>query len=143
MQTNAMPVACLAPPLTDEKLATYKAMADGCDDAEVKDAMQTLLACVEKWWELPESKRRGSVYTVKHKGKDAEFPVVPMEAEHVKALWDVTPWMRELDLLSNIAGSGVFDRLKGPIRDAAFHLLWHAKEITLDREPITQDKLKV
>jgi len=65
------------------------------------------------------------------------------QAEHVKALWDVTPWMRELDLLSNIAGSGVFDRLKGPIRDAAFHLLWHAKEITLDREPITQDKLKV
>lgn len=27
------------------------------------------------------------------------------------------------------------------IRDAAFHLLWHCKEITLDREPLTSDKL--
>lgn len=29
------------------------------------------------------------------------------------------------------------------LRDMAYHLLWHANEITNDREPITQDKLGV
>lgn len=29
-----------------------------------------------------------------------------------------------------------------PTRDAAFHLLWHVQELSLDREPMTQSRLK-
>lgn len=29
------------------------------------------------------------------------------------------------------------------LRDACFHLLWHAKELARDREPITRDKLSI
>lgn len=141
--TNQIPTACFAPPLTDEKLAEYKRLASGCQDAEVKDAMETLLKCVEKWWELPESKRKdGDRFSIVHKGKKANYEVTPLEEDHVKELWEVTPWMRELNLLSNGADNGLFDKIPGgSLRNAAFHLLWLCKEITLDREPLTQDKL--
>jgi hypothetical protein len=50
--------------------------------------------------------------------------------------------MRELSLLSNERGTGLFDGLRaGELRNAAFHLLWFCKELTLDREPLTVDKL--
>ena len=61
------------------------------------------------------------------------------------------------DLLSKITDyneslrSVLKGQMEGPIpepslesvelRDAAFHLLWHCKEITLDREPLTSDNL--
>lgn len=143
MTSPSLPVACFAPPLTDEKLASYRALADSCPDAEVRDALGTLLACVAAWWELPESARTDvQRWAIRHRGKDVTFPVVPLEAEHVAALWDVTPWMRELNTLSNSKDTGLFDRLdRGELRDAAFHLLWFAKELTLDREPVTADKL--
>ncbi len=28
-----------------------------------------------------------------------------------------------------------------PLRDMAYHLLWHVKELSLDREPLTNDQL--
>ncbi len=34
----------------------------------------------------------------------------------------------------------VFDSLAGDIRNAAYHLLWYARELTKDREPRTKDK---
>jgi hypothetical protein len=34
-----------------------------------------------------------------------------------------------------------FDSLEGSERDAAYHLLWFARELTRDREPCTSDKL--
>ena len=35
-----------------------------------------------------------------------------------------------------------FDRLpRGELRDAAFHLLWFATELSLGREPITNDTI--
>lgn len=143
-QSNKIPVACFAPPLTDELLARYEALIADLKDpqqAELHDAMQTCLACVKAWWELPESTKKGKKWAIKNgaTGEDLEYREVPLEEAHVKQLWDVTPYMRELQALEPL-----FDALPlspPELRNAAFHLLWHAKEITLDREPLTQDKL--
>ena len=144
-QTDRFPVACFAPALTDAALAKYEALINGLgsDMGEVKDAMQTCLKCVKAWWDLPESKRGDKErFIVKHKDKEIEVAVTPLEKAHVSELDSVTPWMRELDTLSNKTDTGVFDSLPaGELRNAAFHLLWHCKEITLDREPMTLDKL--
>ena len=140
--SNALPVACFAPPLTDDQLAEYETRIAAVPPGELREALDRLLACVAAWWKLPESKRRAeNVQTINHKGRDVRFGVTPMEADHVQQLWDVTPWMRELDALSTPRDDGLFDALQGELRNAAFHLLWHAKEITLDREPMTLDKL--
>lgn len=140
---NQIPVACLAPPLTDQKLAAYKKLISAQPAGEVRDALETLLKCVEAWWALPESKGEpAGRWQVRHKGKTLAVPERKLDPEHVQALDAVTPWMRELDLLSNNRDTGLFDGLKGELRNAAFHLLWFAREITLDREPMTQDSLQ-
>lgn len=140
--TKNMPAACFAPLLTDEKLTKYESLIAAAPPGEIKDAMLTCLACVKTWWELPESKRTdGDRFAIQHRGKDITFQVTPLEKEHVVALDPHTPWMRELNTLSTPHGDGLFDSLTGELRDCAFHLLWHCKEITLDREPLTQDKL--
>lgn len=142
----AFPVACFAPPLSDEKLARYRALANEPGDAltrEQREAFAELLLCVEKWWNLPESTRRdGRKFRVKHRGTEIDVQETPLTADLVKELWDVTPYARELKTLTNEAASGLFDSLPaGELRDAAMHLVWHAMELTLDREPLTQDKL--
>jgi hypothetical protein len=138
------PPRCFAPPLTDELLDRYAELAEA-EGGETGVIMDELLACVRAWWELPESTRTdGDVLRVQ---LDADAPPVevaetPLTKELVKKLWDVTPWMEDLNKLSNERGDGPLDSLPlGELRDAAFHLLWHCKEITLDREPLTKDKL--
>lgn len=145
-QKNSMiPVACFAPPLTDELLAEYETLIEGMPDelAETRDAMRDCLACVKAWWELPESTLPGERWRIRNTvtKKDQEYRVVPLEDEHISALYDVTPWMRELAAMEPL-----FDALPlspPALRDAAHHLLWHAKEVSLDREPLTADKLGV
>lgn len=143
MDSNTIPVACFAQPLTDETLANYAALVAGLPASETKDAMQDCLACVSAWWALPESTRTdGSRLQIMHGGKSVEYSIVPLEKEHIEQLWNVTPWDRELNTLSNATDTGLFDLLTDKtLRDAAFHLLWHTKEITRDREPLTIDKL--
>lgn len=162
MATNQLPVACFAPPLDDTKLSRYKALVDAGDVAtpEQREAMHTLLRCVEAWWEAPESNRKdGRRLQIKSpvfddngnlelddKGapvrEDVIVQEVPFTDDIIKSLDATTPWMRELNTLSTPAADGLLDSLPpGELRDAAFHLLWHAKEITLDREPTTQAML--
>lgn len=141
MHTQHIPVACFAPPLTDELLARYRELAEGAEP-EVRDALQELLTCVEAWWQLPESTRNDvRRWQFVHRGQQVECIEQPLDHEHIQSLWEVTPWMRELNTLSNSQETGLFDGLQGDLRNAAFHLLWHCKEITLDREPMTSDKL--
>lgn len=146
---KAFPVACLAPPLTDKALARYRELAEGASP-EVKDAMGVMLRCCEKWWSLPESTAKptnGPLVRTKDRG-DRLIQITPIgedimgtEAD-ADSLWSVTPWMHELEGYSNGRDDGILDKLpQGELRDAAFHLLWHCKEITLDREPLTNDKL--
>lgn len=136
--SNQHATACLAPPLTDELLEEYRTLAEGAE-GEVGDAMQQLLACVEAWWEAEESEEKSLGFLAVN-GRSID--VVPLSKELVQQLWDSTPWMRELNALSTPKDDGLFDSLQGDLRNAAFHLLWFAKELTLDREPLTQDKLR-
>jgi hypothetical protein len=59
------------------------------------------------------------------------------ECQAYRKLFEALPTGRQ-----NADGSGpIVDQAACDLRNAAFHLLWHAMEITLDREPLTNDKL--
>lgn len=140
-----LPVACFAPPLTDELLDQYAALIDGLpkSQAEIADAMRTCLAACRAWWEIPESRRTdGPQFKLEHRGLPLTVRVTPLEADQVKQLDATTPWPYECDAIQRL-----FDGLPSGtaeetvLRNAAFHLLWHAKELSKDREPLTNDKL--
>jgi hypothetical protein len=142
-KTTQMPVACFAPALTDETLAAYRTLVAGlpASRGDVKDAMAECLAAVEAWWALPESKRKDVTrFTMLVKGEETAVPFTPLEKAHQASLFDLIPWPYELDAMQ-----ALFDTIPAAdkaLRDAAFHLLWHARELCLDREPATQDALK-
>lgn len=143
MTAKPMPVACFAPPLTDDQIAAYEKLANGLPDSrgDVRDAMRECLAAVKLWWELPESKGSAKDQSVelRHRGQETLVKLVSLTPDLVQKLWDAVPWGYELDAMQSL-----FDRIdpaeKG-LRDAAFHLLWHARELCLDREPLTRDRL--
>lgn len=123
-----------APPLSDKKLTEYKKLIDGLPASPVKDSMAALHAMCGKWWELPESKGAGSDHP------SGRGFIVPLDAEHVKTLWDHVPWDHELKAMADVFET-IDPATDKPLRDAAFHLLWHGVELCKDREPITADKL--
>jgi hypothetical protein len=143
IENSKIPTVCFAPTLTDEKLARYEELIAAEPAGETKGVLSDLLACVKTWWNLPVSQGTSKrTWRTLYKGKDTLYDEVPLEQKYVEALDSVTPWMRELNTLSTVNGDGPLDKLpNGELRDAAFHLLWHAKELTLDREPLTQDCL--
>ena len=140
--SNTMPVACFAPPMTDEKLNGYAELIEAVPEGtELREGLDKCFACVEAWMNLPESKRTdGRDIGLLHRGKPVTVKVVPLEESHVKSLWDVTPWLRDCEPLK-----GLFDTISATsqkeLRDCAHDLLWHTIEISNDREPMTQDKL--
>lgn len=126
-----------APPLTDELLDRYTHLIDDLPaESEVRDALSKLLRCCEIWWGMPES--TGGNGTSNH--KSGRGLIVNLDKQIARDLWEHIPWTRELDSYGEL-----FDRLspitEKELRNAAFHLLWHVKELDLDREPITKDKL--
>ena len=118
-----------APPITAELLAKYQTLA-GATTPQVKDAMLRLCTMVEVFHRTPESKLEGTPHD---SGKGV---VVPLEEVEIKRIWDYVPWDYECDAIGV-----VFDVLTGDVRNAAYHLLWYARELAMDREPITTDKL--
>lgn len=141
-----LPVACFAPPLTDDLLRSYRLLADGLPDSQgdVRDAMRECLKAVETWWNLPESSgnhRHDGDLLITHKGQEALVPVVGLSEELKAKLWDSIPWDYEIDSMDKLF-EGIDPVADKPLRDAAFHLLWHVKELNLNREPLTQDVLK-
>lgn len=150
------PVVCHAPPLTDELLARYADLVVQAPmPARTRDAMQVCLRCVEAWWNLPASTERPDVFESRTPaGQRVTFDVTPLSDELVQQLDAHTPWAEECQLYQqlfdalptgrqNADGSGpITDQAAADLRNAAFHLLWHAQEITLDREPCTADRLR-
>jgi hypothetical protein len=120
-----------APPLTDELLDRYDALAADAEP-QVRDAMRELLACVRTWWDLPESEGGKKPHA------SGTGTIVELDAPIAATLDPVIPWADELS-----AYAARFDTLtpKSEISNAAFHLLWHVNELNLGREPITTDKL--
>lgn len=122
-----------APPITEEQLAAYQALADSAE-AEVREAMLTLHNCVAQWWELPESTVEGQPHA------SGRGVIVPLTNDLKAQLFDAIPWSRELKSMGEL-----FEQLDAAtqrdLRNAAFHLLWYVNELNLDREPISLDKL--
>lgn len=136
-----------APPLSDDRLARYAELVESTDpETPLGDYARQLLELAEAWWELPESTKKGAPHPVGEMvGRDGRryaAPLeVPLEEPHREELWGLIPWRPEMDRMGE-----VFDAIdpvaQKELRDCCFHLLWHARELDRDREPITQDKLK-
>lgn len=140
VKTERLPAVCFAPALTDEKLVNYRIAADLLGLSPIKDALNECLKAIEAWWKLPDSTREDvDRFRIKHQGADKTFSVVPLEEKHIKELWELVPWDYELNAMQSLF-DGIPSEQK-ELRDMAFHILWHARELCLDREPLTQDKL--
>lgn len=132
-------VACIAPALTDETLAKYRETINGVEErTELRDILETLYKCVTEWWNVPVSSAKeveavtGTDLTVGPKVK-----LQKLDVGTIMHLWEHVPWMHELLAYEKILEE-ITDKT---LRDTTFHLLWHAKEITLDREPVTMDRI--
>jgi hypothetical protein len=124
-----------APPLTDELLVHYEAMLSTLDPkSQLADAFKICLNCCKQWWEQPESVGPGKPHPV------GVGTIVDLDAPIAAALWEHIPWDDELNVMGQ-----VFEKIdpiaQRELRNAAHHLLWHAKELVRDREPLTADKL--
>lgn len=122
-----------APPLTDKNLSAYRDLAAAAP-AQIGEAMTRLADMVAGYRAVPPTvagvePHPSGVGSIRKLAEDT-----------VKRIWDLVPWKEELDMMA-----GLFDRLdpvtQKAIRDAAYHLLWYAYELFLDREPITKDKI--
>jgi hypothetical protein len=119
-----------APPLTAEKLASYKEQV-GAFEEPYKGEVLKLIDMVETFQQTPASSNGSSPHP-----SGTGF-ITPLEDAEIKRIWDKVPWWYEVDALKTL-----FDKLPvGNLRNIAFHLLWFAQELTLDREPLTNDKL--
>ena len=122
-----------APPLSDETLATYESMISQVDPAtQERDVLNKVLTCVKQWWSLPESGPEGSTPHPVGIGT-----IVPLDSPIAEAIDPLLPWPNELKVWNDVLDSITAT----PLRNAAFHLLWHVVELNNGREPITTDKL--
>lgn len=119
-----------APPITDELLAEYCSLCEQCKDRKAQGYMRQLVVMLNKFNETPRSTIEGTPHPV------GVGVIVPLEPDEIERIWDEVPWPEECDLMGK-----AFDVLKGDVRKAAYHLLWYARELTADREPITNDLL--
>lgn len=122
-----------APPLDEPLLRRYEEAA-GRGGEKVREAMNKLIHMLRTFWQTPRSRLPGRDHP------SGRGVIVPLEDAEIKRIWDVVPWMEELDVYA-----GWFDQIdpirERELRNAAFHLLWFAKELHLDREPMTADQL--
>lgn len=122
-----------APPLSDAQMAVYAALIEQLPECALKDALRALYTCVEEWWAQPESTGEGRPHP------SGRGVIVDLDESVRLALDPHVPWEEELDHHQRLCDAiPAGDRA---LRDCAFHLLWHARELCLDREPITADKL--
>lgn len=117
-----------APRITPDKVAEYRNIANGVSDAQARGYMLDLCDMMDSWHQTPDF-GGGAPNALR-------MPVTQLPEEEVQRIWDVVPWKEECDLMGKC-----FDRLEGDQRNAAFHLLWYAVELTNDRQPCTKDLL--
>ncbi len=124
------PSMCFAPPLNDTLLKHYAELATTAPPP-VRDAMETLLRLVLKWWKLPTSKLEGKLH------KAGTGMHIPLEDKHQEDLYEDIPWEHELVAMNMLFDTIPYDGPMG-LNNAAKHLVWHAIELFRDREPITR-----
>lgn len=163
-----IPYACYVEPI-DNSIAEYESTVSALPNTEVKDVLQRLVKCVKAWLSLPVSVQRDNVTRLKifHRGEERVIEIVGLDKEHIDTLWDVTPFPRECqpwkELFESlpdgkvslgsqpvVGADGVtriieqfklVDEAAFKLKKMAMHLLWFTQEISLDREPFTQDQL--
>lgn len=132
-----------APPLTAEQLDHYESLSHSAPD-NVGDGMRRLVSMLRMFWETPESTAKPRLHPV------GVGYIVDLEDSEIERIWDVVPWLNAEQREKNgkigdddcDQYSRLFDVLQpGELRNAAFHLLWYARELANDREPMTNDKL--
>lgn len=133
-----------APPIDAELLSSYRKIAAGLPDSPVADGIRKLCDMVETFQQTPASPLQGTPHPVGRVRTPAGIigvpMIVPLEESEVKRIWDAVPWEHEIDALGKVFDS-IPNETDKPTRDAAFHLLWFARELSLDREPMTTDRL--
>lgn len=122
-----------APPLTEEKLKEYKLLAASAEP-KISEVMLKLIEMVEVFNETPTSTLPPEEYMIDIVDK------IPLEDKEIQRIWNYVPWDYELDAYGNLFETIGYYSNK-PLRNACFHLLWFARELEADREPITNDKL--
>lgn len=151
-----------APPLDKDKIARYRQLAKSADDLRVRDAMLPLCEMCSVFFQTPRSKRAAHTHPVGEfidmEGNKRTAPaIVPLEEKEIERIWNHVPWDYECDALGTLfetLWTGMEERMVNGIlqmvlvdphardlRNAAFHLLWFARELTRDREPLTNDML--
>ena len=123
-----------APPFTDEMLQEYAVLIAACANRQVKDILTRLHGMAIAFRKQPAAEGSGTPHA------SGRGIVVSLDDAVVQAIWDYVPYQNEcvayvptLDSIDPIT--------EKPLRDAAFHLLWLAQELTLDRSPMTKDLL--
>jgi hypothetical protein len=125
-----------APPLDADKLAAYRELAEGAGGA-VGYTMLQLCAMAEAFLEHPPAKGAGTPHP-----SGAPIAMVPLSKETVEALDPHVPWPHECDAMAQLF-EGIDPAGQRDLRNAAHHLLWYARELTLDRRPLTADLLNL
>jgi len=126
-----------APPLDENRLAAYRELAEKAD-APVADAMNVLLKMVDAYHERPATKK-GKAAAAGTPHPSGMGLVVQLPPEEVERIWDAVPWDHELEMYGKLFDG--IDPANKALRDAAFHLQWYGRELFLDREPLTADRL--
>ena len=136
-----------APPINSDRIAAYRELAKSSPDERIRDAMLPLCSMVESFYQTPRSTAAGKPHPT------GVGVVVPLEEAEIKRIWDLVPYDYECDALGTLFSTlpDGCEEVDGEIvvtnseqnarRNAAFHLLWFARELTRDREPITNDLL--
>ena len=147
-----------AKPITDQDLVTYKQLADSCTDPQSAGYMRDLIKMMEEFRKTPKSTQPGTPHL------SGRGTIIPLEPAEIKRIDPVVPWASECDLMGKCFAklpvgdenlppgeytaaqleahaNTLNDYDSGRVRNAAYHLLWYARELTNDREPITTDTL--
>ena len=122
-----------APPLSAQRAEEYRGFAKDLPD-QIREPFLRLVDMVVLFHKTPPSPLVGSPHL------SGRGIVVPLEDKEKSRMWDAIPWPEEMEMYSRLFDT-ISNEAQKPLRDAAFHLLWFARELDLDREPMTNDRL--
>jgi hypothetical protein len=122
-----------APRVDGARVAAYRGLLPQAA-GPVRDAMTSLLRMVEVFNETPDAEGEGELHP------SGRGRAVALSRREVERIDSVVPWGHEIEAYAQLFDA-IDARTQKPLRDAAFHLLWYARELFLDRQPMTTDLL--
>lgn len=127
--------ACIADAITLDKLNVYRDLLKKALSPRLYEYAYKLLSMVERFLETPESSQPLQKIRVDLGTELAALPAKALDPEEYERMFDYVPWEDEIEMMSQ-----AFEALPtGDVRNACFHLIWYARELTRDREPMTKE----